>query len=72
VTIKLQSALISPWRAIGGYFAGSWHELRQVRWTNRRATWSLTAAVIMFSLFFAVLILGLDTLFNYLFKEVLL
>lgn len=59
-------------RAIGGYFAGSWRELRQVRWPNRRATWSLTVAVILFSLFFAGVILALDYVFNYLFKEVLL
>ncbi len=59
-------------RPITGYFAGAWYELRQVRWPNRRATWGLTLAVIFFSLFFAVLILSLDTVFNYLFKEVLL
>ena len=39
-----------PFRAIGGYFAGAWVELRQVRWPNRRATWSLTLAVILFPL----------------------
>ena len=59
-------------RGIGGYFKGAWQELRQVRWTNRRATWGLTLAVILFSVFFAVVILGLDTLFQYLFKEILL
>lgn len=59
-------------RAIGGYFVGSWKELRQVRWPNRKATWSLTVAVIIFSLFFAGIILTLDFIFNYLFKEVLL
>ena len=59
-------------RAIGGYFKGAWQELRLVRWPNRRATWGLTLAVILFSLFFAAMILGLDTLFHYLFKEILL
>lgn len=59
-------------RAFGGYFKGAWQELSQVRWTNRRATWSLTLAVIVFSIFFAAIILGLDTLFQYLFKEILL
>lgn len=61
-----------PFRAIGGYFKGAWVELRQVRWPNRRATWSLTLAVILFSIFFAVVILGLDYLFQYIFKEILL
>lgn len=55
-----------------GYFTGAWRELRQVRWPNRPATWSLTLAVILFSLFFAVMILGLDYAFNELFRKVLL
>lgn len=59
-------------RAIGGYFKGAWVELRQVRWPNRKATWGLTLAVIIFSLFFAAVIVALDFAFNYLFKEVLL
>lgn len=59
-------------RAIGGYFIGSWQELRMVRWPSRRSTWGLTFAVILFSVFFAGVILGLDTLFQYLFKEILL
>ena len=62
----------NPIRAIGGYFKGAWQELRQVRWPNRAAAWGLTLAVILFSLFFAGIILGLDTAFSYLFKEILL
>jgi len=69
---KAPRGFTRPFRAIGGYFAGAWSELRQVRWPNRRATWSLTLAVILFSLFFAAVILGLDGLFSYLFKEILL
>lgn len=61
-----------PFRAVGGYFKGAWVELRQVRWPDRKATWGLTVAVILFSLFFALVILGLDAVFSYLFKEVLL
>lgn len=55
-----------------GYFEGAWRELRQVRWPDRRASWSLTLAVILFSLFFAGIILGLDYLFNELFRKVIL
>jgi len=55
-----------------GYFEGAWRELKQVRWPNRSATWSLTLAVIVFSLFFAGLILGLDYVFNELFRKVFL
>lgn len=74
-TVKLPRfvvVLLKPFRGIGRYFAGAWRELRQVRWPNRKATWGLTGAVIAFSLFFAAIILGLDFVFQYLFKEILL
>lgn len=58
-------------RAIGGYFAGAWYELKQVNWPNRRATWSLTGAMIAFTGFFVVVILLLDALFKYLFEIML-
>lgn len=54
-----------------GYFKGAWQELRQVRWPNRRATWSLTAAMLLFTAFFVVLILLLDALFKYIFQLIL-
>ncbi len=64
--------LLSPVTGPIGYVKGSWQELRQVRWPNRKATWSLTLAVIVFTMFFVVVILILDAAFQYLFKEVLL
>lgn len=57
--------------ATGGYFKGAWVELRQVRWPNRRATWSLTAAVLIYTAFFVALILLLDAGFQYLFDLIL-
>jgi len=62
---------LKPLFAIGGYFKGAWFELRQVRWPNRKATWSLTGAVLVFTSFFVVLILLLDLLFKYLFELIL-
>lgn len=56
---------------IGGYFKGAWFELRQVRWPNRRATWALTLAVILFSIFFVVLIVLLDTFFKWIFELII-
>lgn len=56
---------------IGGYFKGAWVELKQVRWPTRRATWGLTLAVLLFSAFFVVLILLLDTFFQYIFKLII-
>ena len=57
--------------AFGGYFKGAWFELRQVRWPNRKATWSLTGAVLAFTGFFVLIILLLDVLFKYLFELIL-
>lgn len=54
-----------------GYFAGAWYELRQVRWPNRKATWSLTVAVLLYSAFFVLLILALDALFQKMFDLIL-
>jgi preprotein translocase subunit SecE len=56
---------------IGGYFKGAWIELKQVRWPNRKETWGLTAAVLLFSAFFVVLIVLLDDGFKELFKLII-
>ncbi len=66
------SLLASPVIGTINYFKNSWQELRLVRWPNRRATWGLTFAVILFTLFFVAIIVLLDGAFQYLFKEVLL
>lgn len=56
---------------IGRYFKGAWIELRQVRWPNRKATWALTVAVILFSVFFMVLISLLDIFFKWIFELII-
>ncbi len=61
-----------PFRSFGGYFKGAWQELRQVRWPNRKATWGLTMAVLLFSLLLGAIIFLLDLGFTYLFKEIIL
>ena len=61
-----------PFFAIGRYVNGAWQELRMTKWPNRRATWSLTLAVIIFSIFFATLILLADYGFDWLIKEIVL
>lgn len=68
---SVKKSRYNPLKAMIGYFKGAWYELRQVRWPNRKATWSLTAAVMAFTLFFIVLILLLDALFKYLFELIL-
>lgn len=62
---------LAPFRAMKNYFVGSWHELRQVRWPNRKQTWSLTLAVIVFSLLFGLFIFLIDFLFVALFKYII-
>ena len=59
-------------RAIGGYFANSWRELREVSWPTRKATWGMTLAVMIFTLVLAVFILLLDLGFEQLFKRIIL
>ena len=61
----------NPFVALGGYFKGAWVELREVRWPTRRATWSLTLAVLVFTAFFMVLILLLDAGYKALFETIL-
>lgn len=56
----------NPFRALGTYFKGAWHELTQVRWPTRKATWELTTAVLVFTAFFVALIVALDAVFEYL------
>ena len=69
--LKLVTAVAKPFLAIGRYFKGSWQELKQVRWPNRKSTWALMFAVIVFSGFFVALIKLLDIGFEELFKLVI-
>jgi len=68
---KKRNILLVPVFAVGGYLKGSWQELRQVRWPNRKATWGLTAAVILFTGLFVALIVFLDWIFSMLFNLVI-
>lgn len=61
----------NPLVNLGRYFKGAWHELKQVRWPTRSATWSLTLAVLLFSAAFVVFVMLLDGGFNWLFEQIL-
>lgn len=63
--------ITKPFRALRDYFVGAWYELKQVRWTNRKATWALTGAVIAFTIFFVILIMLLDAGFEFLFEKII-
>lgn len=71
VLAKIGSFFAKIFKSTGGYFKGSWTELKQVRWTNRGATWGLTGAVILFSGIFVALIVLLDAGFDLLFKLII-
>lgn len=76
-----QSKAWKPFRKVGHfvglvllprYVRNSWVELRRVTWPNRRETWRLTSAVLLFSIAFGVLIAVLDFGLDKLFREVLI
>lgn len=63
--------LFRPFVALWHYLRDSWRELRQVRWPNRKATWQLVLAVIVYSILFVILISLLDMFFSWLFNLIL-
>lgn len=63
--------LIRPFVALFRYLHDSWLELRQVRWPNRKATWKMVLAVIVYTALFMVLIAFLDFVFGKLFNLIL-
>lgn len=54
------------------YIRNSWKELRQVTWPNRRETFRLTYAVIIFSVIFGLIVFGVDTVLGKIFKELII
>ena len=63
--------LFRPFVAFGRYLRDSWRELRQVRWPNRKATWKMLFAVLIYSAIFIVAISLLDIFFTWLFNLIL-
>ncbi len=63
--------LIRPFVYLGRYLRDSWRELRQVRWPNRKATWKMVLAVIIYTALFVVIITLLDMFFSWLFSILL-
>ena len=63
--------LFRPFVALFRYLRDSWHEIRQVRWPNRKATWKMVLAVIAYTALFVILISLLDLFFRWLFGLIL-
>ncbi|MBR2837031.1 preprotein translocase subunit SecE [Candidatus Saccharibacteria bacterium] len=58
--------LFRPFVAFFRYLRDSWREIRQVRWPNRKATWKMVLAVIVYTALFVAIISLLDLLFTWL------
>ena len=65
-TEKKPFILFRPFVALFRYLHNSWLELRQVRWPNRKATWKMVLAVLVYTALFVVFISLLDLFFTWL------
>ena len=63
--------LFRPFVALGRYIHNSWLEIRQVRWPNRKSTWQMVIAVLVYTAIFIAFIMLLDALFKWLFSTVI-
>ena len=63
--------LFRPFVALFRYLHDSWLELRQVRWPNRKATWKMVLAVLVYTALFMIIIALLDLIFGKLFNLIL-
>jgi len=54
------------------YFRTSVKELKLVTWPNRRTSWRLTYAVIVFSVIFGIIVAIVDFVLDKLFKELII
>ncbi len=52
------------------YFRNSWNEVRQVTWPDRRTTWKLTFAVIIFAVIFGLAAAGTDWVLDKIIKRI--
>lgn len=65
--LKSYFLLVRPFVALGRYLRDSWREIRQVRWPNRKATWKMTLAVLIYVAFFIIFLTLIDILFTFIF-----
>jgi preprotein translocase subunit SecE len=61
----------NPLSAITSYFRGAWQEIKQVRWPDRRSTWGMVGALIVFTAALFLVIILLDYGFAWLFKLIM-
>ena len=61
----------NPLNTVAGYFRGAWQEIKQVRWPDRRSTWGMVGALIVFTAALFLVIILLDYGFAWLFKLIM-
>ncbi len=65
--IKSYFILFRPFVRFGRYLRDSWREIRQVRWPNRKATWKMTLAVLVYVALFMIFLTLIDVFFTFIF-----
>lgn len=60
-----------PFVRFGRYVRDSWREIRQVRWPNRKTTWKMVVAVLLYTAIFITIIMLLDAFFTFTFNKLL-
>lgn len=70
-TDKKPFILFRPFIALFTYLKGSWQEIRQVRWPDRKTTWKMLLGVLIYTALFMVAIFLLDLFFSWLFNLIL-
>ncbi|MDO4742045.1 MAG: preprotein translocase subunit SecE [Candidatus Saccharibacteria bacterium] len=63
--------LFRPFVKLGRYLGDSWREIRQVHWPDRKATFKMLVAVLIYTVLFVVLIASLDAFFAWFFKLII-
>ena len=71
LVVRILLAPTIPFVALGRYFRDAWRELRLVHWPDRKFTWKMTLAVLVFVAFFTILISLLDVLFKLIFNNLI-
>ncbi len=69
--VKQYFIVFRPFIAFWRYLRDSWIELCQVRWPNRKLTWKLTIAVLIYCAIFIAFVVILDVFFTFVFNLIL-
>jgi preprotein translocase SecE subunit len=70
--LKFKIPIPRPIKMLGVYIGKSFAELKSVVWPDRKLSFNYTLSVVAFTLFFSMLLTGLDWVFTELVKKMLL